>query len=105
MDAQVGRQHAVGQQPEAAQVGETGSLVQARQSRQEQLRIHPGDREIVAEAKELGIDISAIAETALADAVRAEKERRWLEENREAIESLNRWVEENGLPFAEYRRF
>jgi len=63
------------------------------------------DRMTIAEAKEFGMDISAIAETALADAVRAEKERRWLEENREAIDSLNRWVEENGLPFAEYRRF
>lgn len=62
------------------------------------------DRELIAEAKEFGMDISAIAETALADAVRAEKEKRWLEENREAIDSSNRWVEENGLPFAEYRR-
>ena len=30
--------------------------------------------------------------------------RRWQEENREAIESNNRWFEEHGLPFAEYRR-
>ncbi len=30
---------------------------------------------------------------------------KWREENREAIESSNKWVEEHGLPYAEYRQF
>jgi antitoxin CcdA len=39
---------------------------------------------------------------------RAEHEkaaRQWQEENREAIESSNRWIEENGIPYDEYRKF
>jgi antitoxin CcdA len=58
-----------------------------------------------AEARALGLDAAAIAAKALREAVSAEKSRRWLEENREAIEAWNRWTEENGLPLAEYRMF
>jgi antitoxin CcdA len=58
-----------------------------------------------AEATALGLDADAIAENALREAIRAEKARRWLEENREAIEAHNRWVDEHGLPLAEYRMF
>ena len=57
------------------------------------------------EARALGLDPDAIAATALKDAIRAEKARRWLEENREAIEAHNRWVEENELPLARFRMF
>jgi hypothetical protein len=31
--------------------------------------------------------------------------RKWLEENAEAIKSINEWVEKNGLPLAKYRQF
>jgi antitoxin CcdA len=58
-----------------------------------------------AEAQALGLDAAAIAAQAVQDAIRAEKARRWLEENREAIDAHNRWVEEHGLPLAEYRMF
>lgn len=58
-----------------------------------------------AEAEALGLDAAAIAAKALREAVSAEKARRWLEENREAIAAWNRWTEENGLPLAEYRMF
>lgn len=34
----------------------------------------------------------------------SERAKRWIEENREAIESSNRWVEVHGLPLDEYRR-
>ena len=34
-----------------------------------------------------------------------EKEQAWLEENREALESSNEWVEKHGLPLAKYRMF
>jgi antitoxin CcdA len=37
--------------------------------------------------------------------VRAEKGRRRLEENREALESSNVWVVKHGLPLAKYRQF
>lgn len=60
---------------------------------------------LAAEAATLGLDADAIAEKALREAISAEKARRWREENREAIEAHNRWVEEHGLPLAEYRMF
>ena len=28
----------------------------------------------------------------------------WLDDNRGAIEASNRWVRENGIPYAEYRK-
>lgn len=63
------------------------------------------NQQLVAEAKELGLNISQIAEDGLAAAVSAEKSRRWKEENREAIESWNEYVRVNGLPLAKYRMF
>lgn len=58
-----------------------------------------------AEAEALGLDAAAIAGRAVQDAIRAEKARRWLEENKDAIEAWNRWTESNELPLAEYRMF
>lgn len=63
------------------------------------------DAGVLAEAKALSVNISRAAEAGISDAVRKEKERRWKEENRETLESWNRWVEENGIPLAEYRQF
>ncbi len=63
------------------------------------------DQRVVAEAKELELNVSRIAEEAISDAVRAERNRRWKEENREALESWNEWVSENGLPLEKYRLF
>jgi post-segregation antitoxin (ccd killing protein)/DNA-binding transcriptional regulator YdaS (Cro superfamily) len=58
-----------------------------------------------AEARALGLDPDAISARALQDAVRAEKARRWTEENKEAIKAWNDWVEHNELPLAKYRMF
>ena len=63
------------------------------------------NKELLAEAKELGINMSRIAEESIAQAVSAEKSRRWKDENREAIESSNAFVEKHGLPLAKYRMF
>lgn len=63
------------------------------------------DADLLSEAKALSVNISRAAEVGIAEAVRKEKERLWREENREALESWNAWVEENGLPLAKYRRF
>lgn len=57
------------------------------------------------EARALGLDPDAIAASAIQDAIRAEKARRWQEENREAIEAQNAWVEKHGVPLAQYRMF
>ena len=37
--------------------------------------------------------------------VASEEGKRWLEENAEAIQSSNDWVEKNGLPLEKYRPF
>ncbi|MFP1632368.1 type II toxin-antitoxin system CcdA family antitoxin [Zhengella sp. ZM62] len=60
---------------------------------------------LAEEARALGINLSEMDERGIADAVKAEKERRWKEENAEAIRQHNAWVEENGLPLEEYRMF
>mgnify|MGYP003580450436 CR=1 FL=1 len=63
------------------------------------------DQTLLDEAKGLGLNISRAAETGIETAVRAEKERLWQVENAEAIASYNRYIDENGLPLAEYRPF
>jgi len=57
------------------------------------------------EALALGLDAKAIAAAAVTEAVRAEKTRRWREENAAAMEAKAAWLEEHGLPLAEYRQF
>lgn len=60
---------------------------------------------LLTEAKALRINISQAAEAGVAQAVAERRTALWLEANREALESSNRWVEENGLPLARYRGF
>lgn len=61
------------------------------------------DDEIVGEARALGLNLSQVASRALAIEVKKERDRRWAEENRAAMEASNRWLEEHGLPYAELR--
>jgi antitoxin CcdA len=49
--------------------------------------------------------MSRLAEEAIAGAVKAERNRRWKEENRAAIDGYNAFVERHGVPFSEYRKF
>ena len=60
---------------------------------------------LIEEAKASGINLSEAAEAGISTALKDERERRWKERNREAIEDHNRWVRENGLPLARYRMF
>ena len=59
----------------------------------------------VAEARELGINLSQACESGLRGAIKEARAARWLEENREALDSSNAWVEANGLPLADKRLF
>ena len=63
------------------------------------------DEALVEEAKALGINLSQACEEGLAAAAKAEREHRWLEENRAAIESFNDYVERHGVPLAHLRQF
>ena len=53
--------------------------------------------DLVEQAREL--------ESVYRDEVRRIREKQWTEENWEAIQSCNAWVEEHGLPLAKYRMF
>lgn len=51
------------------------------------------DEQLVADARELKINISRAAEDGITRAIKAERERLWLLENAEAIEQANAYVE------------
>ena len=58
---------------------------------------------IAAEAKAMGINLSQTLEDELRKRVKEEKIRRWSEDNKEAIESHNRFIEEHGIWSEKYR--
>jgi antitoxin CcdA len=55
------------------------------------------DTELLDEARRLRINISETLEHRLRSIVRAEQEKRWLQENRAAIEAYNQRVAQHGL--------
>ena len=61
--------------------------------------------DLLEEARASKINLSQTLETALQAELKKEKERRWLEENRAAIEAYNRHVEEHGLFSDRFRTF
>lgn len=60
---------------------------------------------LIAEAKALHINVSQAAEAGLAKAVAEKRAELWLEENGEAIESSNDYVNRHGLPLNRFRMF
>ncbi len=55
------------------------------------------DTELIDEARRMRINLSETLERRLRALVRVEQEKRWLEENRTAIDAYNARVEEHGL--------
>jgi antitoxin CcdA len=55
------------------------------------------DEALVAQAKAVGVNLSAVAEEAIRFQTRAEESRRWIEQNRSALEAKAKMVEEQGL--------
>ena len=51
---------------------------------------------LIADAKELGINVSQSAEEGLARKVREAQSARWLEDNRAALLEYNAWIKVNG---------
>ena len=60
---------------------------------------------LLAEAKELGLNVSKACEAGLAKSVSEAKAKRWQGENKEAIASYNEYVAEHGIFLAEHRMF
>ena len=63
------------------------------------------DPALLAEAELLNVDVSRAAAQGVADAVRLARSKRWQQENGEALEASNAYVESNGLPLASRRLF
>jgi len=80
---------------------ESGNVA-ARTRRATNVSISP---HLLAEARQLGINISRAAEQGLARAIAERRAVAWLEENRAALDSSNAFVEAHGLPLARYRGF
>ena len=59
------------------------------------------DAEALDHAKDLGINVSAVAEAALQQAVSEARRRQWLDENAEAFQAQSEWHEQNGHPLAD----
>ena len=52
-------------------------------------------------ARELGVNVSAVANQALQSAVANARQRLWLEENSEAFDAQSQWHEHHGHPLAD----
>ena len=55
----------------------------------------------LAAARELGLNVSAISDSAVAEAVRVAKAKAWAQENAKAIAERQAWIEANGTPLAD----
>lgn len=63
------------------------------------------DAELLARAKQLDLNLSATLEEVLRERTREDERRRWVEENRDAIEAFNRRIERDGIWSDGLRRF
>jgi len=61
--------------------------------------------DLVERAKQLGLNLSEILDTALERAIREAERAAWLDENREAIEAYNARIAKDGLFADRWRRF
>jgi antitoxin CcdA len=63
------------------------------------------DENVLAEAKQLGLNLSQVLEDELRKRVAEERTRRFQEEHREAIEAHNRFIEKHGIFGEEFRNW
>lgn len=63
------------------------------------------NQELLAEARNLNINLSATLEQALTEKVKQAKRQQWLENNREALNACNELADGQGLFSDKYRVF
>lgn len=63
------------------------------------------ERALLVRARDAGINLSATLTTALDVELRRHEAKKWQEENRKAIDALNRFHDEHGCFSDEYRTF
>ena len=61
--------------------------------------------EVLAMARELGMNVSRTVDALLAQEVKRQYWARWNEQNSPAIDQYNERIEREGLPLAQYRTF
>jgi antitoxin CcdA len=61
--------------------------------------------DLLAAAREAGVNLSATLERALTDELAASKRKKWREENRDAIQAYNEHVEKHGTFSDDVRSF
>lgn len=61
--------------------------------------------DLLKKAKEYGVNLSAVLETALIEQVKKSKGEKWLEENKESIQAYNEHVDKNGMFSDDLRSF
>lgn len=59
------------------------------------------DAGVLSDARKMNLNVSAISEAALIDAVRVARAKVWAEENAEAIAERRAWIDANGTPLAD----
>lgn len=60
---------------------------------------------VAADARALGLNMSKLAEEAIAEAIKLERNRLWMKENKAALSAYAKEIEEEGLPLDKYRQF
>ena len=63
------------------------------------------DASVAETARALGLNMSRLAEAAISDAAKAERNRRWRIENQQALDAYAQEVEAEGLPLERFRSF
>lgn len=63
------------------------------------------DADVAETARMLGLNMSRLAEAAIVEASKVERNRRWREENSEAIDQYALEVEKEGLALSRFRSF
>lgn len=61
--------------------------------------------QLLEEAKSLDLNISQACEQGVKSAIASIRAQQWLAENRSSLEESRQYVEENGLPLADYKNF
>lgn len=61
------------------------------------------DEEVLGAARAHGLNVSAIAESALIASIRAAEARAWAEANGEALDQRRAWIAERGTPLARWQ--
>lgn len=63
------------------------------------------DADVAKTARELGLNMSRLAEAAISEAAKVERNRLWREENRAAISTYAEEIERDGLALDRFRTF